>query len=161
MNIRLYQTSDLPRLIEITLEAFEPVSIDRNMEDQVGPIHGHDWRWRKARYIEEDVREQPDGVFVAEMEGEVVGYITTRRDNESGIGLIPNMAVAVGLRGQGIGRRLIHHALDSFRRHGLSYARIETLEQNPVGQSLYPSFGFREIARQIHYGLWLEDEPAP
>ena len=29
--------------------------------------------------------------------------------------------------------------------------RIETLAQNEVGQSLYPSLGFVEIARQIHY----------
>jgi ribosomal protein S18 acetylase RimI-like enzyme len=28
---------------------------------------------------------------------------------------------------------------------------IETMGSNPVGQSLYPSCGFKEVARQIHY----------
>jgi hypothetical protein len=30
-------------------------------------------------------------------------------------------------------------------------SRIETLEQNPIGQHLYPSLGFQEFARQIHF----------
>ena len=32
-------------------------------------------------------------------------------------------------------------------------AKIETLEQNPIGRHLYPSLGFQEIARQIHYAM--------
>ena len=62
-------------------------------------------------------------------------------------------AVDAEHRGAGIGRKLIEFALDHFRSLGLKYARIETLDQNPAGQKLYPSFGFREIARQIHYGM--------
>ena len=30
-------------------------------------------------------------------------------------------------------------------------AKIETLEQTPVGTTFYPKMGFTEIARQIHY----------
>ena len=63
--------------------------------------------------------------------------------------------------GRGIGRRLIEHALQHFRGAGLTHARIETLEQNPVGQKLYPSLGFREIARQIHYGMRLDENASP
>ena len=29
--------------------------------------------------------------------------------------------------------------------------RIETLAHNAVGQHFYPSMGFEEVARQIHY----------
>ena len=74
-------------------------------------------------------------------------------DCETRIGWIHNLAVEDGLRGQGLGRRLIEHALDHFRRCGMTVARIETLDQNPIGQHLYPSLGFREIARQIHYAV--------
>jgi hypothetical protein len=35
-------------------------------------------------------------------------------------------------------------------------AKIETLDQNPVGQALYPSLGFKEVARQIHYAMRLD-----
>lgn len=157
VEIRVYQPGDLPRLQQITIEAFEPVSIDRNIEQQIGrPIHGHDWRWRKARHVAADVQRDPQGTFVAEIDGQIVGYVTTWHDREEGIGYIPNLAVARAFQGQGIGRRLLHHALDHFRRCGLEYVRIETLEQNPIGQRLYPALGFREIARQIHYGMPLD-----
>jgi hypothetical protein len=41
----------------------------------------------------------------------------------------------------------------------MTVAKIETLEQNPIGRSLYPSLGFVEIARQIHYAMPLIDAP--
>jgi ribosomal protein S18 acetylase RimI-like enzyme len=54
---------------------------------------------------------------------------------------------------------LIEHALSHFRAAGMTVARIETLEQNAIGRHLYPSLGFVEIARQIHYATSLLDQP--
>ena len=156
VQIRTYQPGDLPLLKALTVEAFEPVSIDRNIEEQLGVINGHDWRWRKSRHIEEDVERDAKGVFVAVVNDNVVGYITTWNDADAGLGFIPNLAVDAGQRGKGIGRRLIEHALDHFRSLGLTHARIETLEQNSIGQQLYPSLGFREVARQVHYCMPLD-----
>ncbi|MFP6902918.1 MAG: GNAT family N-acetyltransferase, partial [Verrucomicrobiia bacterium] len=59
--------------------------------------------------------------------------------------------VAASARGHGIGRALIEHALDYFRKENLAYVVIETMETNPIGQTLYPATGFQEIARQVHY----------
>ncbi|MEO8496847.1 MAG: GNAT family N-acetyltransferase [Planctomycetota bacterium] len=164
LHIRRYQPTDLETIKRLTVEAFDGVSIDRNIEDQFGPINNHDWRWRKARHIDFDVQRDAHGVFVAEIDGQVVGYITTFRDRDAGMGLIPNLAVDAGQRGRGIGRKLIEYALQHFRQEGLTHAKIETLDQNDVGQSLYPSLGFREVARQIHYCMALEpatDESLP
>lgn len=155
IRIRPFIDNDLPFLKDITLRAFEAVSIERNIESQFGIIHDHDWRWRKARHIEQDVLRERDGVFVAVSDSEVVGYITTWCDREAGMGFIPNLAVTETVRGQGIGRALIEHALQHFRQQGILHARIETLEQNPIGQVLYPAIGFREVARQIHYCIEL------
>ena len=63
-------------------------------------------------------------------------------------------------RGQGLGRQLIEHALAHFRATGMTVAKIETLEQNPIGRHLYPSVGFIEVARQIHYVMPLRDRLA-
>jgi hypothetical protein len=41
----------------------------------------------------------------------------------------------------------------------MQVAKIETLEQNPVGQALYPDLGFQEVARQIHYAMRLAEHP--
>lgn len=158
MEIRPFCEGDLDRIRQITVESFEGVSIDRNIEAAYGPVGGRDWRERKARDVANDAAVCPEGIFVAEEAGRVVGYITTRPDPFSRIGRIPNLAVDPDARGQGIGSALIQHALDYLRGIGMAMAKIETLEQNPRGQALYPRFGFREVARQIHYVTSLDSD---
>jgi len=156
MTIRPYRESDRETLRAITVEAFDGVSIDQNIELRFGLVAGNDWRFRKGRHIDEDVEAVGAAILVAENErGEIIGYITTQLDREAGVGLIPNMSVRAGLRGQGIGRKLIDAALGLFRDAGLELARIETLDQNQIGQHLYPECGFVEVARQIHFALRL------
>ena len=60
--------------------------------------------------------------------------------------------------GAGVASRLIEHALDYLRSCGMRVAKIETLVQNAQGQTLYPRFGFQEVARQIHYVRRLDDD---
>jgi ribosomal protein S18 acetylase RimI-like enzyme len=157
-TIRPYTTDDLPRLQDITAQTFGPVSIDKGIEDKLGPFGQGDWRPRKLAAIAEDCRLQPDGVFVAaDITGNAIGYITTRLNPTSGIGWIPNLAVDPGHQGKGIGRALIQHAIGFLRQSGMHVAKIETLEQNPIGQALYPSLGFVEITRQIHYAMRLDE----
>jgi ribosomal protein S18 acetylase RimI-like enzyme len=151
MLLRPYQPADLPHLKAITVEGFEGVSIDHGMEQAFGLINGHDWRWRKARHIDADAARDPQGIFVAEENGHVVGYITTWQDREAGIGHIPNLAIAASHRNRGLGRQLIEHAFEHFRAAGLTHAKIETLAQNAIGNHLYPSLGFVEVARQVHF----------
>lgn len=154
IHIRLYRPDDLPTLRALTADAFDGVSIDQGIERAFGPINGHDWRWRKMRHVDVDVDRDPAGVFVAEdATGRVIGFISTWCDHDAGIGHIPNLVVAAGQRGQGLGRRLIEHALQHFRDAGLTHAKIETLVQNDVGNGLYTSIGFREVARQIHFAM--------
>ena len=150
-TIRVFRSEDLETIKRLTVESFTGVTLEQNVEQALGVVGGHDWRWRKARHIDDDVRANPAGVFVAEAEGRVTGYITALIDREAGKGRIPNLAVAEEFRGHGLGRKLIEHALDYFRREGLAYAMIETMAQNEAGQHLYPACGFVEVARQIHF----------
>ena len=157
IQIRVASAEDLPRLRSLTAESFGRVSIDHGIELLFGEINGHDWQWRKVRHVDEDFARDPDGLFVAidEEAGEVLGYVSTWRDTAGGLGHIPNLVVSGTRRREGIGRQLLHRALDHFRASGLSHARIETLVQNEVGRTLYESLGFREVARQIHFACEL------
>ena len=156
MTIRPYRSDDLPRVQQITVDSFEGVSIDRNIEAQFGPVAGKTWQERKARDVTTDCEVQPEGVFIAEAEDEVVGYVTTRLDRFTRIGRIPNLAIDPRYRGHGLGTELIEHAIAWMREQGMAMAKIETLVQNERGQALYPRFGFREVARQIHYVMPLD-----
>ena len=158
LTIRPYQAIDLQSLRDLTVEAFEGVSLEHDIERVVGEFGGHDWRWRKARHVDADVDRDAEGIFVAEGNGAVVGYVSTWIDAEAGVGFIPNLAVAASCRGQGIGRQLLNRAIEHFRSRGVRVARIETMAQNDVGRHLYPSLGFQEVAQQVHYCLDLGEE---
>jgi ribosomal-protein-alanine N-acetyltransferase len=153
--IRPFQPGDLETLQRLTIESFEGLSLDQNVERAFGVLHGHDWRWRKVRSIEDDVRSNVAGVFVAEAEGRILGYITTQLDRTAGKARMPNLAVDAAARGQGLGRRLIQHALDYLRDEGIAYAMIETMAGNEIGEHLYPACGFTEVGRLIHFGIKL------
>jgi ribosomal protein S18 acetylase RimI-like enzyme len=149
--IRGFRESDRETLKRITLEVFAESAIDYHLEKEHGLINGRDWKWRKARHIDDDIRANAAGVFVWEESGEILGYVTVTLDGEAGIGRIPNIAVSAAAQGKGIGRKLLEHALEYMKREGMSFAKIETLVGNETGEYLYPSVGFEEIARQIHF----------
>ena len=160
-SIRPFREADRDALRAMTIEGFVGVSIDHNIDRALGPVAGRDWRWRKARHVDDDLDAPGGEVAVAEdpATGRPVGYVSLRFDDEAKVGQVPNLVVAAGLRNRGLGRRLLEHALDRFRAQGMAVARIETLEQNPIGGHLYPSVGFREVARQVHFAMALG--PAP
>ena len=151
VGVRRFREEDRQRLRDLTVEAFRDVSIDRNIEDRFGLLNGTTWQERKARHIDDDIAANFDGVLVAEYRGEIVGYVTVVLDRRSNLGRIPNMAVDARYRGMGLGKRLIEESFAYMRAEGMLYAKIETLDQNRVGQHLYPKMGFVEVARQIHY----------
>jgi ribosomal protein S18 acetylase RimI-like enzyme len=160
IRIRPYRETDRETLRTLTVESFQGVSIDHNIDRVLGTVAGRDWRWRKARHVDLDIDGPGCALAVAEDEtGATVGYVTMQFDRETLIGWIHNLAVDSGIRNRGLGRLLLEHALDRFRAEGMTVAKIETLEQNPVGRHLYPSLGFREVARQIHYALDLRAGP--
>ena len=72
-------------------------------------------------------------------------------DVKSRIGRINNIAIASGFRGKGYGRQMINHAIDFLKNAGMAYVRIETLETNEIGYSLYTAMGFKELVRQVHF----------
>ncbi len=158
MHIRQYREEDRERLHEITSSSFRDASIHGKLEGMYGKLRGTTWAERKCVEIDADIEAEPEGVLVAENEdGEVLGYITTITDELSGIGRIPNLAVAPETQGQGIGTSLINAAIDRFEDAGMDLIKIETLATNEPGQGLYPRFGFEEIVRQIHYIMKTED----
>ncbi len=152
--VRPYARRDFEAVMRITEESFEGFCLDENMEKHFGVMADTTWQERKRRGIEYDLRANPKHAFMAELDGKVVGFICTRLYGELLTGHIANLAVAKACQGQGIGKALIRRSLEHFREQGMHYARIETLEQNYKGQHLYPSFGFKEIGRQIFY--WRE-----
>src|SRR4029077_13849207 len=119
-TIREFQPSDLPRLREITVEAFNGVSIDQNAERHLGLIAGHDWQWRKARHVDDDVRRDPAGTFVAARGDQPLASGSPCVGWDAGIGHIPTLALTAAARGEGLGHRLLEPPGEHSRRHNLA-----------------------------------------
>lgn len=153
--VRTAVCGDLKSIVDLTEKEFRSASLDAKIEDMIGGTH---WIETKAATLKGELEKNPDGCFVAVMDGEIVGYITTVIVSIASRGVIANIAVSSKLQGRGIGRKLIGRALDHFKKLGLHQAKIETLASNQVGQHLYPAFGFREVERQVHYVMPLSEK---
>lgn len=97
-----------------------------------------DWR----RFLE----LEPEGCFIAEVEGAVVGTTATLRFGAADA-CVALVLVDAKLRGQGIGTALMRHALDHLDGLGIQTIRLDA---TPLGQPIYEKLGFHaeyELAR--------------
>lgn len=87
--------------------------------------------WRRM------VELQPDGAYVAELDGVPCGTVTTCRFGP--VAWVAMMLVQAALRGRGIGRALMVRALEDLDAHGVRSVRLDA---TPLGRPLYESLGF-------------------
>jgi len=151
VTIRQARPGDLDAMAAITAEVFAPAAIEAQIEQKLGRTGPAGWVELKADGLRREVLRHPGVCFVAERAGRVVGYVTCAVVARASRGRVADLAVSASCQARGIGRKLLLRALDRFRELGLKQAKIETLATNAAGQHLYPSVGFREVARQIHY----------
>jgi ribosomal protein S18 acetylase RimI-like enzyme len=149
-TIRKYHSRDRAAVLAIAAESFAGVCLDENIEKAFGPV-GADWREHKKDSVDYDLVNSPSDTLVAVADGEVIGFVCNRVYHSRSLGHVANLAVATQHQGKGVGKALMQATFAHFRKIGLQYARIETLEQNERGQKFYPSLGFQEIGRQIFY----------
>jgi GNAT superfamily N-acetyltransferase len=87
--------------------------------------------WRRFRQL------QPDGCFVAELNGQSVGTVTTCVLDQ--VGWIGMLLVEKASRSRGVGRALLNRAIDYLESRRISTIRLDATS---MGESLYKSTGF-------------------
>src|SRR5262249_8452375 len=80
---------------------------------------------------------QPDGCFVAELDGEPVGTVTTCMFGP--VAWIGMMLVEPDKRGRGLGRAVMVRALEFLESKNVRSVRLDA---TPMGEPLYRSLGF-------------------
>ena len=149
--IRRAKESDLDRIYEINLVAWKEMSTAYMMEQkygQIGPKPANVWRAEGLRMA---CAGNMDRVFVAEIEGKVVGYAMYMLDEERRIGKVGENAVDPACRGRGVGTALQREVQKTFREAGMRFAQVMTLEHDIPAQRVYEKVGFREFTRTINY----------
>ena len=105
--------------------------------------------WRESR-IDHEPGFDPDLVFLAEAETEIVGIAVCREGSEAAAedGLVRDLGVVPAWRRRGVGMALLRTAFEAFRSRGLSGAALEVDDVTLDGAaSLYRRAGMRVTHR--------------
>ena len=146
-TIRPAQPDDLPRMQQIAVHAWQPIYQgfrERMGEDLFSRVYAEPWADCKAREIADHFQQRPEWCLVAELAGQVVGFLTFVLDADSGVAEIGNNAVDPDWQGQGVGSALYHHVLALFRETGMVWAKVHTGldEAHQPARTAYQRIGF-------------------
>jgi len=163
MRIRLAQPSDLPAINDIYNQAVRQRFCTAHLEP-VGLNERE--RWFGAHH------QSHFPVFVIERNSEVVGWVSLGpyREDRQALSHVAEVSYYVDeeARGQGIGSRLLEHAVQVAPEYGFSVLVAILLNRNPASIALLEKFGFKswgvmpgialidgQEADHLYYGLKL------
>jgi ribosomal-protein-alanine N-acetyltransferase len=92
---------------------------------------------------------------VAESDGLVVGYVCLTSLFE--VSQILDIAISPELRGRGIARMLLTHAVDLARAKGAQLLELEVRSNNHAAIALYERFGFWRTGLRTRYYEGVDD----
>ena len=97
--------------------------------------------------------DEPGFLVAATDADEVLGYVVSDVMPNYGrdIGHVKDLAVHPGVRGRGLGRRLLDRALETLSAEGAMLVKLEVREGNDAARSLYDDVGFRNLRRVRGY----------
>jgi len=95
--------------------------------------------------------ERQAGFLVAEVDGEVRGYVDLLSQPWQGMGWVANLAVEPAYRRRGIATALMRHAGKWAREQGLQSVVVEATTKNYPAICLYQKLGFKFCGFNDHY----------
>jgi RimJ/RimL family protein N-acetyltransferase len=104
---------------------------------------------RDVEFFRERIPEvdSDDAIFVAEEDGQLFGMVSLVRETQQKVKHIANIYgvyVDASVRGRGIGRLLLQHAIDHAQQlNGVRQIALSVVTTNGVALKLYESLGFR------------------
>ena len=128
-QIRPFEGRDTVAIVELSLRAWAPVFafLEQVLGSAVFRSMHPDWREDQRRAVEEVCASQETRVWVAEVNGQTVGFVATGVfDAERGMGEISMLAVEPDHQAGGIGTALTGFALESLKDAGMTTAMVET-----------------------------------
>lgn len=129
IDIRPYQPSDLEDLQEIRARAFEPVfrSFREIIGAEIAQIALASEEAEQAELLVNICKPgSPNRMFVAVLDGKLIGFVAVSLDDQKKVGEIGLNAVDPDFAGQGIGTRLYEFALGEMRDAGMKVATVGT-----------------------------------
>lgn len=149
LTFRLATTSDHAAVERLLIDSFEPITWQKKIDANYGPLNGCDWRARWQSRLQKIFATQI--VLVGEFNGQIAAVATGMVEHESALGFIDVLAVGRNFQGRGFGREMLRAMIGQFQLLGCQYVHLDCLTDNDVGNALYASEGFTEVARHIRW----------
>jgi len=151
MNIRPFAVSDLPTIIDLTIETFRPF-----YEGYVRTLLGEEIFAHQHGQWEQDYRDDVPTlndpnlgryIAVGEINGTVAGFVSWRVEGRPHHGQIYLLAVAAPYRRQNLGLQLCRHAISRMKLNGVEVVGIGTGDDafHAAARALYEDLGFTKI----------------
>ncbi len=127
-RLRPFEARDTEVVVALSLRAWEPVfaSMAATMDPQIERRLHPDWRASQRHDVEASLVSPDLDVWVAEVDGEPVGFVAVALHAEQDIGEIHMLAVDPAHQGRGVGRALTELALDWMRDAGMAVGMVDT-----------------------------------
>ena len=132
MKIRKFGLDDLGAVIELSKRAYEWKSKKDIKEHAKG----------FANYTLEKYLSEPEGLFIAEENGKIIGNCFGHIDEkDKKLGWLWYIAVAIDAQGKAIGGKLLAKLTDYFKAKGIKKIRLGT--DKPKAVPFYKKKGFK------------------
>lgn len=151
MIIKTPQNSDIPRLIDIAVETFEPFFegyFHALFGDEVFEHQHGDWQGDYQRDIPTlHAPEESRHLAVAEIDESIVGFISWKVGPKPGHGEIYLLATLPAYRRLDVGRQLCLHAISAMKSAAVDVVEIGTGGDpfHAPARALYENLGFKMI----------------
>jgi GNAT superfamily N-acetyltransferase len=154
--IRTFLDHDLDQIVELSLLAWKPVfdSFRQMLGPEIYPILYPDWRKSQKEGVESTCQDKEKySVLVAELDGEIVGFLAYELNSKDEIGEIILLAVHPKYQNQGIGTELNFVALREMKAAGMKLAVVGTGgdESHAPARKSYRNAGYTPLPLVRYY----------
>jgi ribosomal protein S18 acetylase RimI-like enzyme len=149
LTFRNATAADFAGLEQLVIDSFEPITWQKKLDQEFGPLNGRDWRARWHSRLQAAFQTQV--VLLGEADGTLAAMASGTADRQAALGFIDILAVARQFQGCGLGREMLRGMIEHLRGLGCQYVHLDCLADNEAGNALYQSEGFQEVARHIRW----------
>jgi ribosomal protein S18 acetylase RimI-like enzyme len=118
------------------------------------------WQAYYATWVKKSFSGGAELVLVAEIEHEIVGYITGKIGESPTEGIYELTGVKPEARRAGVGQELFRSGLDWYKQNGVEYVWLATQGRNVATQRMIQRNGFITKSCQLYYHKWFRECPA-
>ena len=146
MRIRRAENGDIKDLVEVYLQGYKGL-------EEYSYTHPEDVQ----AYLNWLFRRDVAGIWVAEEDGKIVGFVASdgnwfsKREGKV-VGAIHELVILPEYRNKGIGKALVQKAIEYFKSRGLDTAELWVGDKNTQALEFYKSLGFEERDR---FNYWI------